>query len=62
MPKAFPFGKNPAFQIAKDKAAAEFVATRRVLAAGGHRSAIGSFPSDKAATSAASTANAPRKK
>jgi hypothetical protein len=65
MPRSFPLGKNPAFQMAKDKASAEFVATKRVLATGGHKSSIGSFHARHAAPAdAASTpvTNAPLKK
>lgn len=62
MSRSFPLGKNPAFQLAKDKAASEFVATRRVLAAGGHKSPIGSFDLGKTVATSSSTANAPRKK
>jgi len=60
MSRSFPLGKNPAFQMAKDKASAEFVATKRVLAAGGHKSSIGSFHARQAASvNAGSAASAP---
>jgi hypothetical protein len=71
MSRSFPLGKNPAFQMAKDKASAEFVATKRVLAAGGHKSSIGSFHARQAsaarvvsagAEATAPVANAPLKK
>ncbi len=44
MSKTITLGQNPALRLAKEKAATQFTATKRVLASGTYKSSIGTFP------------------
>lgn len=44
MPTTITPGQNPALRMAKEKAATQFTATKRVLASGTYKSSIGTFP------------------
>lgn len=50
MTKTLVPSQNPALRMAKEKAATQFTATKRVLSSGTYKSSIGTFPATRVIT------------